>query len=137
MRAFLAEQLAAGAANWGATPDGSWWRAAAGMLLVFGLLIVCLKLLRRLPVARGGGDARVEAIWPLGPRREIHVVRLGDAVHYVYRNEQGLVLLRQESWGDYRTARRGEPARAKEARAPSLLRALRGRLGAVRPFLIR
>ncbi|MFO7653889.1 MAG: flagellar biosynthetic protein FliO [Candidatus Krumholzibacteriia bacterium] len=105
------------------TAGGGWWRAMAGMAVVFGLLVICLRLLRRWPGARGSGAARVEAIWPLGPRREIHVVRLGDEIHYVYRNEQGLALLRREPWEAYRAARPVEtgPTGRPVAGARSLL----------------
>jgi hypothetical protein len=109
--------------------DG-WWRAILGTVVVFALLILCLRLLRRWPGAGGHASARVEAVWPLGPRREIHIVRLGDQVHYVYRNEQGLVLLREEPWETYRAA--GHDRLRPEGGFPRSLRDLWRRVEATR-----
>lgn len=82
---------------------GSWWRMIGGLAVVFGLLFLCLKLLTRLGPSRGGAtQARVLAVWHLGPRREIQVLRLGEEVSYVYRHENSMVLLRQEPWEEYR-----------------------------------
>lgn len=82
---------------------GSWWRMIGGLAVVFGLLFLCLKLLMRYGSARGGvPQARVLAVWHLGPRREVQVLRLGDHVSYVYRHDGAMVLLRQETWEEYR-----------------------------------
>ena len=110
---------------------GGWWRAAAGMIVVGVLLVLCLRFLRRWPGARGHDAARVEAVWPLGPRREIHVVRLGDEVHYVYRNEQGMVLLRHESWDAFRKTHAGLRAGAAAPLLSGSLRSLWHRADAV------
>lgn len=89
---------------------GSWWRMIGGLAFVFGLLFLCLKLLTRLGPNRGGSaQARVLAVWHLGPRREVQVLRLGDEVSYVYRHENSMVLLRQEPWEAYRREH-GEPS---------------------------
>jgi hypothetical protein len=122
--AFAPFCAAAVAQNLAAAGDGGWWRAAGGLALVFGLLLVCLRLLRRWPRPRGAEAARLEAIWPLGPRREIHLVRLGDEIHYVYRNEQGLVLLRHEPWVDYRAAHAAKPVDSPRPAWLKLLRSL-------------
>jgi hypothetical protein len=82
---------------------GSWWRMIGGLIVVFGLLFLCLKLLSRYGSGRNGApQARVLAVWHLGPRREVQVLRLGDEVSYLYRHESAMVMLRQESWEDYR-----------------------------------
>ena len=81
---------------------GSWWRTIGGLIVVFGLLFLCLKLLARYGRKSGAAQARVLAVWPLGPRREIQVLRLGEGVSYVYRHDNAMVLLRQESWDEYR-----------------------------------
>ena len=75
----------------------SWWQTAGGLVAVFGLLILCLRLLGRFQKHRGGDRASVLTVWPLGPKREIQVLRLGDAVHYVYRHEGAMVVLDKES----------------------------------------
>ena len=80
---------------------GSWWRTLGGLLVVFGLLFLCLKLLSRYGRRGGATQARLLTVWHLGPRREIQVLRLGESVSYVYRHENAMVLLRQEPWEDY------------------------------------
>lgn len=74
----------------------SWWQTIGGILLVFGLLILCLKYLGRLNKRRGGAEADLKAVWNLGPKREIQVLRLGSEVHYIYRHESAMVLLKNE-----------------------------------------
>jgi hypothetical protein len=108
--------------------DGGWLRAAGGTILVLVLLVFSLRLLRRWPGVRRSDSARVEAVWPLGFRREIHVVRLEDEVHYVYRNEQGLVLLRREPWADYRGTRLRNADAASGRGRSGLLKAVWRRL---------
>ena len=90
------------------TPDStlsatgaSWWQTVGGMLLVFGLLIVCLKYLGRFNKRRQGAEADLKAVWNLGPKREIQVLRLGDEVHYIYRHEAAMVLLKNEPLVDF------------------------------------
>jgi len=74
----------------------SWWQTIGGLLAVFGLLVVCLKFLGKLNRRSGAVEADVLTVWPLGPKREIQVLRLGDEVHYIYRHENAMVLLKQE-----------------------------------------
>lgn len=82
---------------------GSWWRMIGGLAVVFGLLLLCLKLVTRYGSGRQGApQARLLTVWHLGPRREVQVLRLGDEVSYLYRHENAMVLLRQEAWEDYR-----------------------------------
>jgi hypothetical protein len=111
---------------------GGWWRAVLGMVAVFALLVICLRLLRRWPGVGGHGAAGVEAVWPLGPRREIHVVRLDDEVHYVYRNDQGLVMLRSESLDTYRAAADRRPASGGSGALQRWFGAIRHRCDALR-----
>lgn len=92
--AFCALQEAMG----GGSP---WWQTIGGLLLVLGLLFLSLRLLGRFNRRRAGGQAAVLKVWPLGPRREIQVLRLFDTVHYVYRHDNGLVLLERQSLEAY------------------------------------
>jgi len=82
---------------------GSWWRTIGGLAVVFGLLFLCLKLVTRYGKKSGAAQARVLAVWHLGPKREIQVLRLGEEVSYVYRHDTAMVLLRQETWDEYRS----------------------------------
>ena len=79
----------------------SWWQTVGGMLLVFGLLMVSLKYLSRFNKRRGGAEADLKAVWNLGPKREIQVLRLGDAVHYIYRHDAAMVLLKNEPLAEF------------------------------------
>ena len=81
---------------------GSWWRTIGGLAVVFGLLFLCLKLLSRFGRRGAAAQARMVAVWHLGPRREIQILRLGEEVSYVYKHENAMVLLRQEEWEAYR-----------------------------------
>ena len=112
------------AASLHAAGVGSWWRTVGGLLVVFGLLFLSLKLLGRYGRRGGAAQARLLAVWHLGPRREIQVLRLGDEVSYVYRHENAMVLLRQESWEAY-VREHGEAAAGP------------GGAGAVPPFVAR
>ena len=102
---------------------GSWWRMIGGLIAVFALLFVCLKLLSRYGSGRPGApQARVLAVWHLGPRREVQVLRLGEEVSYLYRHDNAMVLLRQEAWEEYRR-QHGEaaPAVTNPAALPAAL----------------
>lgn len=94
----------------GALAGGSWWRMIGGLAFVFGLLFLCLKFLTRYGRRAGVAQARVLAVWHLGPRREIQVLRLGDEVSYLYRHENAMVMLRQEPWEDWRRVHGDAPA---------------------------
>ncbi len=89
-----------------ATGGMPWWQAMGSLMIVLGLLLLCLKLLGKWNHRQSGGaSARVLAVWPLGPKREIQVLQLGDDVHYIYRHESAMVLLRQESLTSYEANR--------------------------------
>ncbi len=102
------------------------WQSLGGMALVFGLLLVCLKLLGRLNRRHNQGQAGVLAVWPLGPKREVQVVRLANMVHYIYRHDGAMVLLKEETLQQWEAARARDPEdRAMPARMGNLLQALR------------
>ncbi len=81
----------------GLSSQGSVWQAMGGMAVVFGLLLLFLKLLGKLNRKGGKADTSVVAVWHLGPKREIQVLRLGEMVHYIYRHEGSMVVLKEES----------------------------------------
>ena len=85
----------------------SLWQTLGGLLAVFGLLMVSLKLLGKLNRRGGAGQADVLTVWPLGPKREIQVLRLGDEVHYIYRHESAMVLLKNGPLADYQRISQG------------------------------
>ena len=73
----------------------SLWQTVGGLLAVFGLLMVSLKFLGKFQRQTGKGQASLLTVWNLGPRREIQVLRLEDEVHYIYRHDGAMVLLRK------------------------------------------
>jgi hypothetical protein len=85
----------------GQTGDFSWWQTVGGSLVVFVLLLLCLRLLSRWYRPGRHGQASLLAVWSLGPRREIQILRLQDDVHYIYRHENALVLLKRQAHADY------------------------------------
>ena len=86
-----------------AGPGISWWQTIGGLVVVFGLLIVSLKLLGRWSRRSGGAETALLNVWHLGPRREIQVLRLMDEVHYVYRHDGAMVTLRTEPLAEFET----------------------------------
>jgi hypothetical protein len=100
------------------------WQTLGATVVVVALLLLFLRLLSRLPGAGPRGAAEVLAVWPLGPKREIQVLRLREAVHFVYRQDGGLVLLETGSLADYRAE---HPVAAGRPR-PGILGGLAGRL---------
>jgi hypothetical protein len=89
--------LAAVTAESGLASEGfSWWQSVGGLLAVFGLLMLTLKLLGRANRRQGSAPADVLTVWRLGPKREIQVLRLGDEAHFIYRHDGAMVLLKQE-----------------------------------------
>ncbi len=106
------------------TPGVPWWQVVGGLAAVFGLLILFLKFLARLPQSGGQARAGMLAVWSLGPRREVQVLRLQDEVHYLYRHENALVHLRAEPLAAWQAQR---PA-AEPVREGGLVARLRDRL---------
>ena len=102
MEVFTLAAIEPGSLGNAAMGMGSWWRTIGGLAVVFGLLFLCLKLVTRYGRKSGAAQARVLAVWHLGPKREIQVLRLGEDVSYVYRHENAMVLLRQETMEEYR-----------------------------------
>lgn len=82
----------------------SWWQTAGGLLLVFGLLVVFLKLLGRLHRQASHGRAEILSVWNLGPRREIQILRLDDEVHTIYRHDGAMVPLKREPLAAWQAA---------------------------------
>ena len=74
----------------------SWWQTLGGLLAVFGLLLLSLKLLGKWNRRSGGADSSLLTVWHLGPKREIQVLRLGEQVHYIYRHDGAMVELKNE-----------------------------------------
>jgi len=93
----------------GQAGDFSWWQTIGGSLVVFVLLLLCLRLLVRWHRPGGRQRASILEVWPLGPRREIQIVRLQDDVHYIYRHENAMVLLKRQDHAAY-LAERPVPA---------------------------
>lgn len=90
----------------------SWWQTAGGLAAVFGLLLLCLRLLGRFQKSRGADRASVLTVWPLGPKREIQVLRLGEDVHYVYRHDGAMVVLDRETLTAWEASRAAAPTAA-------------------------
>ena len=88
----------------------SWWQTLGGLVFVFGLLLVCLKLLGRLNRRSGAAETSLLTVWHLGPKREVQVLRLGDQVHYVYRHDGAMVTLRTEDLVDFERSREAAAA---------------------------
>jgi flagellar biogenesis protein FliO len=104
----------------------SWWQAVGALLVVFALLLLVLRLLARWQSGSGLQALRLLKIVPLGRGRELQILRLRDRVHYVYRQDGGLVLLETESYAAYRSS---APSQETEATGP--LAALRERIAAL------
>ncbi len=104
----------------------SWWQAAGALLVVFALLLLVLRLLARWQAGGGLPALRLLKVVPLGRGRELQILRLRDRVHYVYRQDNGLVLLETESYAAYRSS---APLRETEAAGP--LAVLRERIAAL------
>lgn len=97
---FLAN-AAAETGNLDFTSGGSWWQAVGGLTVVFGLLILFLKLMGKINKRGNQVDTSLVAVWHLGPKREIQVLRLGDMVHYIYRHDGSMVVLKEESHAEF------------------------------------
>lgn len=82
----------------------AWWQAVGGTVAVFALLLLALRFLARWQGAARSGAAAILAVLPLGPRREIQVLRVREQVHYVYRQDGALVLLGTEALAAYEAA---------------------------------
>jgi hypothetical protein len=83
------------------------WQSAGAVLIVFALLVMVLRFLGRWQQRSGQDQTSLLRVVPLGHRRELHVLRLKDHVHYVYRQEGALLHLEREP---YETYLAGNPA---------------------------
>ncbi len=83
----------------------SWWQTVGGLVAVFGLLLLSLKLLGKWNRRSGGSHSSLLTVWHLGPKREIQVLRLGDQVHYIYRHDGSMVVLQTEPLVDFESKR--------------------------------
>jgi|GEM_PF-1869468 len=83
----------------------SLWQTLGGLVAVFSLLVVALKLLGRFNRRSGSAEAGLLTVWHLGPRREIQVLRMGDDVHYIYRHDGAMVLLGQDTLAAWEAAK--------------------------------
>ena len=79
----------------------SWWQTLGGLAVVFGLLLVSLKLLGRWNRRTGASESSLLTVWHLGPKKDIQVLRLEDQVHYIYRHDGAMVVLQTERLADY------------------------------------
>ncbi len=81
----------------------SWWQTMGGLLVVFGLLFITLKLLGKINRSKSGtSQTSLLAVWNLGPKREIQVLQLGQEVHYIYRHDGAMVPLKMQSLTDWK-----------------------------------
>jgi hypothetical protein len=81
-----------------------WWQGVGALLAVFALLILVLRLLGRWQAGGRRRDVRLLAVVTLGRGRELQILRLREQVHYVYRQDGGLVLLESQPYAAYRDA---------------------------------
>lgn len=88
----------------------SWWQTIGGLVLVFGLLIVSLRLLGKFNRRAGGADTNLLTVWHLGPKREIQLLRLGEEVHYIYRHDGAMVALKAEPLAEFEQKKAAEAA---------------------------
>ena len=95
----------------------SLWQTAGGLLAVFGLLVVSLKFLGKWQRRSGHGQAALLAVWNLGPRREIQVLRLEDEAHYIYRHDGAMVLLKKSSYETWEASQAGSEGQKSDPRA--------------------
>ena len=79
----------------------SWWQTVGGLVVVFGLLVVSLKMLGKWNKRSGNAESSLLTIWHLGPKKEIQVLRLEDQVHYIYRHDGAMVVLQTERLADF------------------------------------
>ena len=79
----------------------SWWQTVGGLVVVFGLLVVSLKMLGKWNKRTANAESSLMSVWHLGPKKEIQVLRLADQVHYIYRHDGAMVVLQTERLADY------------------------------------
>jgi hypothetical protein len=78
------------------------WQVFAALAGVLALLILVLRGLQRWqPGQRPDARVRLLSVQRLGPRRELQVLRVGDEVHTLYRQEGAMVVLGSRSWDSW------------------------------------
>lgn len=90
----------------------SWWQTLGGLALVFGLLMFCLRLLGRFQGSGGKSPANLLAVWSVGPKREVQALRLDDEVHYIYRHDGAMVLLKNQNFQEWEQSQAQKPERS-------------------------
>lgn len=85
----------------GAGSSVSWWQTLGGLIVVFGLLLISLKMLNKWNRRTAGNDSSFLTVWHLGPKKEIQVLRLEDQVHFIYRHDGSMVVLQTQTLGDF------------------------------------
>ncbi len=119
---FLAAAAPDPAAALLSSHGGTWWQTAGGLLVVFGLLVVCMKLLGRFQRRQSQGRASIVAVWNLGPRREMQILRLDDEIHTIYRHDGAMVVLKKESLASWEASKGRVEMPPTPASPASLLR---------------
>lgn len=112
----------------------SWWQTLGGLVAVFGLLMLFLRLLKRMSRGQGGGDTSLLAVWHLGPKREIQILRLGDMAHYIYRHDGSMVVLKEEPLAEFERSHGGKESPTVPGRSLKELLAQRWPFQSVRPL---
>lgn len=103
------------------------WPSLGAAAAVLMLLVLALRALQRWQPGQGV-DARVRLleVRRLGPRRELQVLRVGDVVHTLYRQEGAMVVLKSEPFA----APAAETVHGEAAtRWPTRLRAMAAAVG--------
>jgi len=78
------------------------WQVFAALAGVLALLVLFLRGLQRWqPGQRQDARVRLLSVQRLGPRRELQVLRVGDEVHTLYRQEGAMVVLGSRSWDSW------------------------------------
>ncbi len=114
----------------------SWWQTVGGLVAVFGLLLLSMKLLGKWNRRSSGSDSSLLTVWHLGPKREIQVLRLGDQVHYIYRHDGSMVVLQTEPLVEFESKRADQGSASSRANwRESMTRSLPFWNGQDEPFL--
>lgn len=115
MVTFLAVQQSSEALSY--SGGFSWWQTLGGLALVFGLLLLCLRWLGRFQRGAGTSPANLLAVWSVGPKREIQALRLDDEVHYIYRHDGAMVLLKHQNLSEWEQCQVSHPDRTGRGNA--------------------
>ena len=106
------------------------WQVFAALAGVLALLVLVLRGLQRWqPGQRQDARVRLLSVQRLGPRRELQVLRVGDEVHTLYRQEGAMVVLSSRTWNGWSEAQSAAaaPAISWKPRLRALVAAAGGR----------